>query len=130
VEDLELCVGDSYLLMKNELGGQVVSLYFSNTIEPQEIKSEYKEVRDSLVFPYSCINRLVVTPKYRRKGLANSIMDKFFEIHKDFNSFIVSAQPDDEDYMKKEDLLNFYRKFGFEFLKETDEGTLMVKIKK
>ena len=31
--------------------------------------------------------------------------------------------------MKKEDLLNFYRKFGFEFLKETDEGTLMIKNK-
>ena len=56
-------------------------------------------------------------------------MEKFFEIHEDFNSFIVSAQPDDENYMKREDLLNFYRKFGFEFLKETDEGTLMVKIK-
>lgn len=129
MNDLTIHVSDSYVLLKDQNEAQVVQLHFSDSFNGK-INSELREVRESLVFPFSCIVRLFVHPQFRKKGYATFAMEKFFEVHDDFNSFIVSAEPDDEDYMKREDLLNFYRKFGFEFLKETDEGTLMVKLKK
>ena len=126
---LTIHVSDSYVLLKDHNEAQVVRLYFTDSIKPGKINSEHIEVNESLIFLFFCIVRLFVHPRFRKKGYATFAMEKFFEIHDEFNSFIVSAQPDDEDYMKREDLLNFYRKFGFEFLKENDEGTLMVKIK-
>lgn len=130
MKDLDIHIGNSYIVLKDQSGGQVVQLHFSDSFNSGKTNSEHKEVNESLIAPFSCIVRLFVHPKFRKKGYATFAMDKFFEIHDEFNSFIVSAQPDDEEFMKREDLLKFYRKFGFEFLKETDEGTLMVKIKK
>ena len=110
---LTIHVSNTYIILKDQNEGQVVQLHFSDSIKSSKINSEHIEVRENLVFPFSCIVRLFVHPQFRKKGYATFAMEKFFEIHEDFNSFIVSAQPDDENYMKREDLLNFYRKFGF-----------------
>lgn len=66
---LTIHVSDSYVLLKDHNEAQVVRLYFTDSIKPGKINSEHIEVNESLIFPFSCIVRLFVHPRFRKTSI-------------------------------------------------------------
>lgn len=123
-EILSLEIGNSYITLKNKKEAQVVRLFFNLSL----FKSQNnEETSNAFIYPCASILRLYVDCNYRRQGWATFVINKFFEICEDFNTFLVIANPDDLSYMSHEELKKFYKTFGFFEFREIDEGTLMIK---
>lgn len=106
LKDLEFIETNSCFFLKRADDVQVARLFFS--------------VSNNIV----CINRLFVNPEYRKKGIANFLLHNLIKTYPK-NIMLVTANPDDLEYMSTNSLLKLYGKFKFVFLRETDEGTLM-----
>lgn len=110
---------DGCLFFENSEGGRVVFLYYLETNE-KHIDSLVKEID----LPIASIIRLYVHPNYRKLGWAKIIMNLFIDKYKGCN-IIVDAFPDDKDYMSIETLISFYKSFGFDILKPSEDGFLL-----
>lgn len=110
---------DGCLFFTNSEGVQVVFLYYLETNE-KHIDSLVKEID----LPIASIIRLYVHPNYRKLGWAKIIMNLFINKYNDCN-IIVNAFPDDNDYMSIETLISFYKGFGFDILKPSEDGFLL-----
>lgn len=122
MKDLTLKINETSLVFITKEGYQIAKLFFHKFCNTPP----NPEYRDLLSLPYISIARLIVTKEYRRKKYATELFNKLFELNKDVKSFIISANPDNPEYITKEALLRFYESFGFKRYKETEEGTILI----
>lgn len=124
MEILSIDEGENFIVFRNKNEGQVVRLFYtySNKVAPDEF------IRKTINPPIVCISRLYVDSSYRRNGWATFVMNFLIEKYKD-SSFLVNAFSDDVKYMSNEILISFYARFGFEKLKPTEEGMLLIRKK-
>lgn len=117
-----LCIDilNNCIIMYTKDKGQVVRLFYSYSNKDPVLKHL------NIIKPYVCILRLYVNPPYRCFGHATLALKLLFEHLPDAKTFILTANPDDPEYMTHQELLNFYGKFGFKVIEEVDEGTKMI----
>lgn len=109
------------IIFKNKNEGQVVKVYTteSNKIQKNSLLKGFKT-------PFVNLIRLYVDPNYRKLGWGTLIMNRLIENSKN-KTIIVDAFPDNESYMTKDELINFYMKFGFKILKPSEKGMFLIR---
>lgn len=122
------------ILSIDETFGQISGIVFRNKNEGQVVKIltiESKKTHKNSLFkdiktPFISLIRLYVNPNYRKLGWGTLIMNRLIENSKN-KTIIVDAFPDNESYMTKDELINFYMKFGFKILKPSEEGMFLIR---
>lgn len=123
------------ILSIDETFGQISGIIFRNKNEGQVVKIltiESKKTHKNSLFkdiktPFISLIRLYVNPSYRKLGWGTLIMNRLIE-NSENKTIIVDAFPDNESYMTKDELINFYMKFGFKILKPSEEGMFLIRI--
>jgi GNAT superfamily N-acetyltransferase len=122
------------ILSIDETFGQFRAIVFRNKNEGQVVKvltMESNKIHQNsllkgLKTPFINLIRLYVHPDYRKLGWGTLIMNRLIENSKN-KTIIVDAFPDNESYMTKDELINFYMKFGFKILKPSEEGMFLIR---
>lgn len=109
------------IIFRDKYDGQVVKVY---TIELNKIKKN--SLLKGFKTPIINLIRLYVNPSYRKLGWGTLIMNRLIE-NSENKTIIVDAFPDDESYMTKDELINFYMKFGFKILKPSEQGMFLIR---
>jgi|JI10StandDraft_1071094.scaffolds.fasta_scaffold191584_4 GNAT superfamily N-acetyltransferase len=122
------------ILSIDETFGQIGAIVFRNKNEGQVVKvltMESNKIHQNsllkgLKTPFINLIRLYVHPDYRKLGWGTLIMNRLIENSKN-KTIIVDAFPDNESYMTKDELINFYMKFGFKILKPSEQGIFLIR---
>lgn len=99
---------DTFIVLRNKEGGQVVRLFFN--------------VSETHV----CLMRLYIVPTYRKQGWARMVIQKVIEKYRD-KIFIVNAYADKDQEFTSEQLISFMYSFGFKTQQLTEDGVLLIK---
>lgn len=99
---------DTFIVLRNRDGGQVVRLFFNVNAT------------------HVCLMRLYIVPTYRKQGWARMVIQRVIEKYKD-KSFITNAFADKDQEFTSEQLISFMRSFGFKIQRLTEEGVLLTK---
>ena len=119
-----LCV-NVYLtcvVMSDKSGGQHVRLFFNRFV----MSPPNEEFTELLGVPYICILRLVISEKYRRMGYGTLALALMRESNPDVKSYIVNAEPDDIEEISRQELYDFYSRFGFREYRKNEDGMIML----
>lgn len=109
------------IIFRNRNDGQVVKIF---TIESKQVQQD--SLLKDIKTPFINLIRLYVAPDYRKLGWGTLIMNRLIDNYKN-KTIIVNAFPDNESYMSKDDLINFYKKFGFKVLHPSEEGIFLIR---
>lgn len=127
MEILSINEFENSIIFKNKDDAQVVRLFFHICKNKLEIYADNKWKNYQQTTKLINISRLYVVPGYRRRGWATIIIKMLIQKFPGY-TFLINAYPDDKNYMSINELINFYEKFGFKYLRDSEEGVIMIKI--
>lgn len=128
-----LSIGD----VSNNLSVLLLSNVYNAFFKGKLSKAEYDKMFPENVVPE--IEMLYINPKDRKKGYATLLVNEAIKHVKElgYSSIYVDVMPFEDDGedeinngLNNEDLIDFYKKFGFEFIyKNKEDQKMLLKLK-